>query len=172
MLDIKAIRAEVQRQLRDEGIKAIIKHEVEEVVWSVLSTAIDDALEKFKDELVKKIPSQKLDELLRSEWLRKKVRQDVEKQLRGYEFYDKIRKAIDKHIDTIAHQKAVEISDKVQAGEWAEIRKEVARRAKAFLEADISELIKQQLGLVYDAQRRMEERLLSLESRVTHLETR
>jgi len=50
-LDVEEVRRMVSDAIEVEGAKAVVKHEVEEVVWRVLGGVVDDVLESWRSRI-------------------------------------------------------------------------------------------------------------------------
>ena len=171
VLDVDEVRRIVGEQLRSEGIKAIIKHEVEEVAWRTITQSINEIANRFITEA-----SEKFD--------LRKIREDVVKVLAAefkLEFRpgeakewvkNRVQKLVEAHLATELYAILKEVVEEEVRARRDEIKKYIHENLENLLRGPIGELIRQEIGLIYEELKSLRQQVEIHENRLRALEFR
>ena len=164
VFDVERVRKIVEEQLTSEGIKAIIKHEVEEVAWRTITQAIEQIAERIVSEISEKLD---LREIRREvvEELVSEFRSDVANLVKGWA-KERVQELVEANLMAELRESLREIVEEEVRARRDEIKKHIHESLDNLLRSPIGELIRQEIGLIYGDLKDVRSRLSMLESEV------
>jgi len=158
MFDVEKARKIVDEQLESEGIKSIIKHEVEEVVWRVVRTAVRGSLQK---EEITKYAKDRVKEI---ETEPEEIAKDVaERKISEWKMRDAIDEIKDKVLRAVPeHDRLGELIQEAWEDRKEEIEEQMSKRIDDFLKKETSDLVRREVSAAFDEIRDLKEEISAL----------
>ena len=171
VLDVDEVRRIVEEQLTSEGIKAIIKHEVEEVAWRTITQSIEQIAKRIISEASEKLDLRKIREEV-VKVLAAEFKLEITPNLTKEWAKSKVQELVETNLITQLYQILEEMVEKEVQARRDEIKKYIHENLENLLRSPIGELIRQEIGLIYEELKRLRQQVEAHENRLTALEYR
>ena len=149
VLDVDEVRRIVEEQLTSEGIKAIIKHEVEEVAWRTITQSIEQIAKRIISEASKKLDLRKIHEDV-VKVLAAEFKLEIAPNLAKERVKDRVQELVETHLRTQFYAILKEVVEEEVMARRDEIKKHIHENLDNLLRSPIGELIRQEIGLIYE----------------------